>query len=50
MEQNALSPSELPEIGETALVLEIINGNRELNVQQIRVLSKRFQVSPEVFL
>jgi len=50
MEQNALSPSELPEIGETAAVLEIINGKRELNVQQIRVLSKRFQVSPEVFL
>lgn len=50
MEQNALSPSELPEIGETAAVLEIMNGKRELNVQQIRVLSKRFQVSPEVFL
>jgi HTH-type transcriptional regulator/antitoxin HigA len=50
MEQNALSPSDLPEIGETAAVLEMINGKRELNVRQIRALSQRFYVSPEVFL
>jgi len=50
MEQNALTPSDLPEIGEQTEVLEIINGKRELTVPQIRVLSKRFHVSHEVFL
>ena len=50
IEQNNLSPSELAEIGPVDNVLEIINGKNELSAQQIRILSKRFNVSPEVFL
>lgn len=50
MTQNSLYPSDLAEIGSVDNVLEIINGKSELNARQIRILSKRFQVSPEVFL
>lgn len=50
MEQNNLFPSDLAEIGSVDNVLAIINGKSELNAQQIRILSKRFKVSPEVFL
>jgi len=50
MEQNALTPRELPEIGGIDEILEIIKGKKELNAQQIRLLSKRFRVSPQVFL
>jgi HTH-type transcriptional regulator/antitoxin HigA len=50
MEQNALTPSDLPEIGNIDEVSEIINGQRELKARQIRDLSERFHVSPEVFL
>lgn len=50
MAQNSLYPRDLAEIGSVDNVLEIINGKSELNARQIRILSKRFKVSPEVFL
>lgn len=50
MEEHGLKPSDLLEIGSKHVVSEILSGKRELNVQQIRVLSERFGVSPVVFI
>lgn len=50
MEEHDLKQSDLPEIGSQGVVSEILNGKRELNVRQIRVLAKRFHVSPAVFV
>lgn len=50
MEEYGLTPSDLPEVGSQRTVSEVLNGKRELNVQQIRALAKRFNVSPAVFI
>ncbi len=50
MDEHALSQSDLPEIGSQGVVSEILNGRRELNVRQVRVLAKRFHVSAAVFI
>ena len=50
MEEHEVGHDDLPEVGSETDVLEILNGKRELNIHQIRSLSKRFHVSPEVFL
>ena len=42
--------SQLPEVSSQGVVSEILSGKRELNVRQIRALSKRFGVSPSVFV
>jgi HTH-type transcriptional regulator/antitoxin HigA len=50
MEAHGLTQSELPEIGSPGVVSEILSGERELNIRQIRHLAKRFGVSPAVFI
>jgi len=50
MEAHGLTQSELPEIGSQGVVSEILSGERDLNVRQIRRLAKRFGVSPAVFI
>lgn len=50
MEEHALTQSDLPEVGSQGVVSEILHGKRELNLRQIRALSKRFGVSPSVFV
>lgn len=50
MEQHDLSQSDLPEVGSQGVVSEVLRGKRELNVRQIRALSKRFKVSPLLFI
>jgi len=51
MEEHGLKPSRLSnEIGTENEVLEVLNGQRDLNTRQIHALSNRFQVPPEVFL
>lgn len=50
MEQNALTQSDLPELGSQGVVSEILSGKRSLNVRQISVLAKRFKLAPGVFL
>jgi HTH-type transcriptional regulator / antitoxin HigA len=50
MEEHGLTQSELPEIGSQGVVSEILAGERELNIRQIRHLAKRFGVSPAVFI
>lgn len=50
MQEHGLTQSDLPEVGSQGVVSEIIRGKRELNVRQIRALTKRFKVSPAVFI
>ena len=50
MEEHGLTQSQLPEVGSQGVVSEVLSGKRELNVRQIRELSRRFKVSPAVFL
>src|SRR5262245_815668 len=50
MEEHRLTQSELPEIGSHGVVSEILSGERDLNIRQIRRLAKRFGVSPAVFI
>lgn len=49
MHEHDLVQSDLPEIGSQGVVSEILNGKRELNMRQIRLLAKRFNISPAVF-
>jgi HTH-type transcriptional regulator/antitoxin HigA len=50
MEQHGLTSEDLPEIGSSAEVAEVLNGACELNVSQINALTKRFNVPGAVFL
>jgi len=50
MDEHGLVQSDLSEIGSQGVVSEILNGKRELNTRQIRLLAKRFNVSPAVFI
>jgi len=50
MAENNLSQKDLPEIGSQGVVSEVLNGKRNLNVRQIKLLASRFNVSPSVFL
>ena len=50
MEEHGLRQADLPEIGTQGVISELVNGRRELNVRQIRLLSERFGVSPAVFI
>jgi len=48
--EHKLKQSDLAEIGSQGVVSEILSGKRQLNLRQIKRLSKRFKVSPAVFL
>jgi HTH-type transcriptional regulator/antitoxin HigA len=50
MEQHELTSSDLPELGATQRVTELLNGKIELTVSEIRTLANRFQVSPAIFI
>ena len=50
IEEHRLTQSELPEIGSQGVVSEILSGERDLNIRQIRRLAKRFGISPAVFI
>lgn len=50
MEEHRVKPTELrEELGNEAIVWEILNGHRPLTESQSQALSKRFSVSPAVF-
>ena len=49
MEEHGLKQADLSEIGSQGVVSEILTGKRQLNIRQIKILSKRFNVSPAVF-
>lgn len=50
MLEHGMKQSDLSEIGSQGVVSEILSGKRQLNVRQIKILSKRFKVSPAVFI
>ena len=50
MDEHGLTQSELSDIGSQGVVSDILKGNRELNIRQVRALAKRFNVSPAVFI
>ncbi|MEM9117437.1 MAG: transcriptional regulator [Cyanobacteria bacterium P01_F01_bin.56] len=50
IEEQGLTLADLPEIGAQGDVLQVLNGEQELSLQQIRAVSERFQVSPAVFI
>ncbi len=47
---NHLSQSDLPEIASQGVLSEILHGKRSLNIRQIKLLAKRFGVSPSTFI
>lgn len=50
MAEHGLRQSDLTEVGTQGVVSEVLSGRRELNLRQVRALSKRFGVSAEVFI
>ena len=50
IEEHNLKQSDLKELGSQGVVSEILRGKRQLNIRQIKALSKRFNVSPAVFI
>lgn len=50
METHHLQQSDLSEIGSQGVVSEILHGKRELNLRQIKLLSKRFHVNSSTFI
>jgi len=50
MEQHGLKQKDLNDVfGTPSITSEVLNGKRELNKEQIRRLSERFRVLPELF-
>ena len=50
IEQHGIKQCDLHEIGSQGVVSEILAGKRELNIRQVRALSKRFGGSPATFV
>ena len=50
IEEHNLKQSDLKELGSQGVVSEILRRKRQLNIRQIKALSKRFNVSPAVFI
>jgi len=50
MAQHWLTQSDLPEVGSQGVVSELLRGNRELNIRQIKALSHRFHVPAGLFI
>ena len=50
MKEHGLKQSDMKEIGSQGVVSEVLSGKRSLNSRQIKALSKRFAVSPAVFI
>ncbi len=50
MAEHDIKQSDLKEIGSQGVVSEVLSGKRMLNMRQIKLLAKRFNVSPAVFI
>jgi HTH-type transcriptional regulator/antitoxin HigA len=50
MKEHDLNQSDLKEIGSQGVVSEILAGKRTLNIEQIKKISNKFNVSPLVFI
>jgi len=50
VEEHDLSPAALPELGPPEAVERYLAGKEDLSIQQVRILAKRFHVSPAAFI
>jgi len=50
MQEHGLKQSDLKEIGSQGVVSEILTGKRTLNIEQVKKISRKFHVSPLVFI
>jgi len=50
MEEHQLTPSSFSEIGDEKAVSDLLAGKRELSLENIRALSKRFGISTATFI
>lgn len=50
MEEHNLKQRDLKELGTQGVVSEILSGKRKLTLRQVKALSKRFNISPAVFI
>ncbi len=50
MDEHGLTQSDLPEVGSQGVVSELLHGKRQMNTRQVKALSRRFGVSPAVFI
>lgn len=50
MHQHNLTLSDLPEIGSKSMVSRVLNGKRKLTLEHAKKLSKRFGISPAMFI
>jgi HTH-type transcriptional regulator/antitoxin HigA len=50
MDEHHLTPSDLPDVGDSRTVSELLAGDRPLSVVHIRALSQRFGLSPATFI
>ena len=50
MNTHHLTQVDLPEVASQGVLSEILQGKRSLNVRQIKLLSKRFEVDPSTFI
>ena len=50
MKEHGLNQADLKEVGSQGVVSEILTGKRTLNIEQIKKISNRFNVSPLVFI
>lgn len=50
LDEHGLTQNDLKDIGSQGVVSEILNRKRQLNLRQVVALSKRFSVSPSVFI
>ncbi len=50
MQEHGLNQADLKEIGSQGVVSEILTGKRTLNIEQIKKISSKFNVSPLVFI
>jgi HTH-type transcriptional regulator/antitoxin HigA len=49
MKEHGLSQADLPEVGNQSVISMLLSGARNLNIRQIRALSKRFAAPATVF-
>jgi len=50
MQEHGLKQSDLSEVASQGVISEILHGKRKLTLKQITILSKRFHISPAVFI
>lgn len=50
MQEHGLKQADLAEVASQGVLSEILNGKRSLNLRQVKLLAKRFQITPESFI